>query len=145
MKLKIPSSASKSRSSTKYWESLPRYFLSAEAMLCRLPAGRSPLWTARRSHWPRDAEYDKVGGFLFKDRDRVYATTLLTIDCSLHPLSANDDLFLRPPNNGRKSLHCNNVMLQVASLRHCDIMWQYMGIKFSSMCCPSCLLSRAMH
>ena len=34
------------------------------------------------------------------------------------------------PNDGRNALHYYNVVLQVTSLRHCDIMWQYMGIKF---------------
>ena len=55
---------------------------------------------------------------------------LLSIACSLH--TPTTIYFYDPPhNNDRMTLHCYNVILHVASLRHCDIMWQHMGINFS--------------
>ena len=33
--------------------------------------------------------------------------------------------------NCRKSWHCDNIILQVASRRHCVVIWQHMGITFS--------------
>ena len=108
--------------------------LTAEAILCRLPAGRPPLQTARRRHWPRDAEYEKVicpgAGVYLKIEIGFILQNCLELPVVCTPNCQRRSI-LRPPNNGRKTLNCYKVMIQVALLRHCDIMWQYMGAKFS--------------
>ena len=53
--------------------------------ICTAPAlmdGAAPALTARRRTRKRDMA---GGGYLFKDRNGVYMTTLLRIACSLHP------------------------------------------------------------
>ena len=106
---------------------------AAEAILCRLPAGRPPLWTATRRHWTRDAEYEKVicpGASVYLKIDIGFIwESYIELPIVFAPKSHGRSIFTTSLITVERPCIAIKLRHKLASSRHHD-MWQYMGIKF---------------